>query len=263
MKTYETIQVEHAGFTATVTLNRPTRLNALNLLMVSELTEVFSTFERSDIIERPRAVVLTGGDRAFAAGADITELCELNPTQARAFSDAGHALGRVMEEASFPVIAAVEGFALGGGCELALCCDIIYASEKASFGLPEATLGLIPGFGGTQRLARRVGLGPARELIYTADRIDAARALEIGLVDRVFMPSGLSTAASACAARIAAKAPLAIASAKRVLNRGFDADLRVANELEATTFATLFATEDAREGLKAFLQKRDSEIKGR
>ena len=254
---FDTILVSEARPVVTLTINRPQKLNALNAQVIRELSEAFRALESEAPEARPRAVILTGaGEKAFVAGADIAEMSGLTPAQAYAFSAAGHRLGRLMEEASFPIIAAVNGFALGGGCELALCADYIFASERAKFGQPETNLGLMPGFGGTQRLSRRVGLGHARELVYAGEPIDAARALAIGLVNRVVPAEELLAVAEQHGRRIAEQAPLAVASSKRALNRGFDIDLAAASELEAIAFGALFATDDAREGLTAFLAKR-------
>lgn len=257
---YETLIVERDGAVATVTINRPGKLNALNAAVVRELTLVAADLARADA----RAVVVTGaGEKAFVAGADISEMSSMTPAQAQAFSEAGHRLGRALEEAPFACIAAVNGFALGGGCELALACDFIYASDHAKFGQPEVNLGLMPGFGGTQRLARRVGLGRARELVYSADVIGADEALRIGLANAVFPRAELLAKARATAIKIASKAPLAIAASKRAMLLGFDADLATANQLEATAFATLFGSDDQREGTRAFLDKRAATFQGR
>ena len=248
MPNYETITLEVADGIATVTVNRPDKLNALNAKVLAELTAAFVALSEAE--PRIRVAILTGaGDKAFVAGADI--------------SDSGHRLGLVIESAAFPVIAAVNGFALGGGCELAMCCDFIYASDKARFGQPEVNLGLMPGFGGTQRLSRRVGLTRARELVYTGDPIPAERALALGLVNEVVPHAELMTKAREVAQKIASKAPLAMASCKRVMARGFDADLSVANELEATAFSALFDTEDMREGTRAFMARRPAQFTGR
>jgi enoyl-CoA hydratase len=262
MASYETITVETSDGIAVVTINRPDKLNALNACVLAELTQAFVRLSESE--PAVRVAILTGaGDKAFVAGADIAEMADMGASRAKAFSDAGHRLGLVMEAAAFPIIGAVNGFALGGGCELALCCDFIYASDKARFGQPEVNLGLMPGFGGTQRLARRVGLACARELIYTADAIPADRALALGLANEVVPHAELMDRVRAVAAKIASKAPVAIAYSKRVMARGFDADLAVANELEATAFAALFDTEDMREGTRAFVEKRAAKFIGR
>jgi enoyl-CoA hydratase len=261
---YETLLVTDSDRVVTVIINRPSKLNALNARVLAELTQLFQSLEAAAPETRTRAAILTGsGEKAFVAGADISEMSGLSAAQGYAFSAAGHRLGRLMEDVSFPIIAAVNGFALGGGCELALCADYIFASERAKFGQPETTLGLMPGFGGTQRLSRRVGLARARELVYAGEPISAEQALAIGLVNRVLPAAELMSATEQHARRIAELAPLAVASSKRALNRGFDADLAAACELEATAFGALFATEDAREGLAAFLAKRRATYQAR
>ena len=261
---YETLLLSERELVATLTINRPSKLNALNAQVLSELTRAFEALEAAPAESRVRAAILTGaGEKAFVAGADIAEMSGLSAAQGYAFSAAGHRLGRLMEDVSFPIIAAVNGFALGGGCELALCADYIFAAEHAKFGQPETSLGLMPGFGGTQRLSRRVGLGRARELVYSGEPISAAQALSIGLVNRVLPASELLDQTEQHARRIAAQAPLAVASSKRALNRGFDADLAAACELEATAFGALFASEDAQSGLTAFLAKQRATYKDR
>jgi enoyl-CoA hydratase len=261
---YETLLVTEAEHVVTITINRPSKLNALNARVLAELTQLFQSLEAATPDTRARAAILTGaGEKAFVAGADIAEMSGLSAAQGYAFSAAGHRLGRLMEDVSFPIIAAVNGFALGGGCELALCADYIFASDRAKFGQPETTLGLMPGFGGTQRLSRRVGLARARELVYAGEPISAEHALGIGLVNRVVPAAELMTVSEEHARRIAEQAPLAVASSKRALNRGFDADLAAACELEATAFGALFATEDARAGLTAFLAKRRATYQAR
>ncbi|MEO8902227.1 MAG: enoyl-CoA hydratase-related protein [Polyangiaceae bacterium] len=261
---YETLLVTQAAHVVTVTVNRPNKLNALNALVLAELSAAFQSLEAAPPETRVRAAILTGaGEKAFVAGADIAEMSTLSAAQAYAFSAAGHRLGRLMEDVSFPIIAAVNGFALGGGCELALCADYIFASEHAKFGQPETNLGLLPGFGGTQRLSRRVGLGRARELVYSGEAINAQQALQIGLVNRVLPAAQLLPTAEDHARRIAEQAPLAVAASKRALNHGFDADLASACELEARSFGALFATDDAKQGLTAFLAKRRATYQAR
>ena len=251
MTTYETITVAIEGHVATLTVNRPDKLNAINGQVLDDLTAAVQSLGAQGV----RAAVLTGaGDKAFVAGADIAAMSAMGAEQAAAFARRGHALGDAMTEAPFPILAAVNGFALGGGTELALACDLIYASEKAKFGQPEVGLGVIPGFGGTQRLARRVGVGKARELIYIGATIDAAEALAIGLADRVFAPDALLTEARAAAEKIAKNAPLAVAHAKRALHAGENVPLAVAKELEIQAFALCFATEDQKSGMKSFLE---------
>lgn len=257
--------VERKGPIATLTINRPDKLNALSSSVIGELTRAFHALLVPSSGATPvRVAILTGaGDKAFIAGADIAEMCEMQAAEAKVFSDAAHRLAALIEAAPFPVIAAVNGFALGGGCEIALACDFIYASDKAKLGQPEVNLGVIPGIGGTQRLARRVGIGRARELIYTGDIIGAEQALAIGLVNAVVPAAELSAKVMAVAEKIAAKGPLAVSQAKRTMLRGVDADLVTANELEAQAFAMLFGTEDQKEGMRAFVEKRKADFKGR
>ncbi len=243
-----------AGEIVTLTLNRPDKLNALDAELIGALD---STFERLAGDPSVGIVILTGaGEKAFAAGADISAMSEMTVAQARAMSAKGHAIGARMESAHFPVIGAINGFALGGGCEIALACDFLYASDRAKFGQPEVKLGVIPGFGGTQRLARRVGLGMARELCYSGAVIDAQTALRIGLVNAVVAPADLIAKVTEVAKAIATVGPKAVAACKRVMLEGADLDLKDANALETTTFADLFETAEQREGMAAFLAKR-------
>jgi enoyl-CoA hydratase len=259
--TYETILVERDGATALVTLNRPKVLNALNVLMIRELREAFASLEADAGI---RAIVLTGaGERAFAAGADIGELSALpNPVRAVDLVHNGQGLTLELERMRTPTIAAVNGFALGGGCELAMACDIRIASEKARFGQPEVTLGLLPGYGGTQRTARLLGRGMAMYLCLSGEMIDAAEALRAGLVERVVAPDALLTEATRLAGVIASRAPLAIAATKRAIDDGASLPLAAALEIEALHFGTLVGTDDFREGTKAFLEKRPANFTG-
>ncbi len=258
------VLVERKGAIATLTVNRPDKLNALNSQVIGELIRNFHALLVPAEGQTPvRCAILTGaGEKAFIAGADIAEMSSMTTAQAKAFSDAAHRFCALMESAPFPVIAAVNGFALGGGCEVALACDFIYASEKAKLGQPEVNLGVIPGIGGTQRLARRIGVAKARELLYTGDMIDAQTALSLGLVNAVFPASELMAKTYETAEKIAKKGPLAIAQAKRTVLRGMDADLSSANELEAQAFAMLFGTADQKEGMRAFMEKRKAEFRG-
>lgn len=261
---YEFITVSHDAAVATVTINRPDKLNALNAKVIAELTHAFHHMRFSKGGDAPRAVILTGaGEKAFVAGADIAAMSSLSSHEAYEFSQAGHRLGYQIEMSPFVVIAAVNGFALGGGCELMLSCDLAYASDRAKFGQPEVNLGVIPGFGGTQRLVRRVGIVKARELVYTGDHINAEEAKRIGLVNDVFAGPELITKVTEIAKKIASKGPLAIAHAKRITLRGQDIDLATANELETQAFAACFATEDQKEGMAAFLEKRAATFKGK
>lgn len=257
---YLTLSTERTGAVATLTLSRPEKLNALSGEMLHELTHAF----RELLSDPPRAVIVTGaGPKAFSAGVDIGELASMSTALAKARADLGHALAAMIEAFPCPVIAAINGFALGGGLELALACDFMYASENAKLGQPEVSIGVIPGFGGTQRLAQRVGIARARELIYSGEIINAERALAIGLVNAVVPPSDLLTKVRALAEQIASKGPLAIAQAKRVMLRGVLGDITAASELEAQAFAMLFGTEDQKEGMQAFVEKRKPEFQGR
>jgi enoyl-CoA hydratase len=257
--TNEALLIQNDGVVATFTLNRPDKLNALNETLLVELSAAFAGLAT----QPPRAVIVTGAGKAFCAGVDIGEMSGMSTVEAKRRADGGHALGALIESLSCPVIAAVNGFALGGGCELALACDFIYAADTAKFGQPEVNLGVIPGFGGTQRLARRVGIGRARELVYTGEIITAEKALSIGLVNAVVPKDELMTRVRAVADQIAGKGPLAVAQAKRAVLRGADIDLPAANELEAQAFAMLFGSEDQKEGMKAFVEKRKPEFRGR
>ena len=260
--TFNTITITVDGPLAIVTINRPDKLNALNSNVISDLTQAAATLEVSDDI---RVVALTGaGEKAFVAGADIAEMQDLSPVQAQAFSEMGGMLGTSIETSEKPWIAAVNGFALGGGCELALACDFIYAADNAQFGQPEVKLGVIPGFGGTQRLARRVGVAKAKELCMTGDQITAGEALRIGLCDAVFPQAELMTRVKDLAGRIAANGPLAVAEVKRLIHQGQSTTLEHSLALEQRSFGLLFATADQREGMAAFLSKpkRKAQFKG-
>jgi len=256
-----TILVDRDDHVVTITLNRPDKLNALNDELLGELARTVRELMRDASV---RCAILTGaGDKAFAAGADIAAMQSMTAVQAKLFAELGHRVGHALEATHFPVIAAVNGFALGGGCELALACDFIYASEQAKLGQPEVNLGVLPGFGGTQLLARRVGAARARELCMTGDMVGAEEALRIGLVNAVVPHAELLPRVRAVAAKIASKGPLAVAGIKRVVVRGADVPLPTANELEATAFAALFGTYDQREGMMAFLEKRTPRFEGR
>ncbi|MDC0740266.1 enoyl-CoA hydratase/isomerase family protein [Polyangium mundeleinium] len=258
------VLVERTGPIATLTINRPTKMNALNAHLVAELARAFEALAASaDGEDAVRAAILTGAGKAFVAGADIGEMAEMTPVAAKRFADAGQRLCHRIEALPFPVIAAVNGFALGGGCELALACDFIYAAEGAKLGLPEVTLGVMPGFGGTQRLLRRVGAARARELVYTGDMVSAEQALVMGLVNAVHPAAELVLKARETAQKIASRGPLAVAAAKRVMLHGEGVDLASACEHEAQAFAGLFGSEDQREGMKAFLGKTKPSFLGR
>ncbi len=256
---YENIRLDVDGALAVLTIDRPKALNALNSKTIGELEDALNTLGSG-----VRALILTGGgEKAFVAGADISEMAQLTDAQAREFAAAGHRTLLKLEELGIPTLAAVNGFALGGGTELALACDLIYASEKAVFGLPEVTLGVIPGFGGTQRLTRLVGKARAKELIFTGGKVDAAKAKEIGLALEVLPGDKLLEHCKAVAAKILKVGPLAVSKAKRVIESGADADLHAALEVERQGFAALFGSEDQKEGMKAFLEKRPANFTGR
>ncbi|MGE6759146.1 enoyl-CoA hydratase-related protein [Corallococcus interemptor] len=256
---YQNIKFEKDGALAILTVDRPKALNALNSATFHEMEHALNSLK-----EDTRALIVTGGgDKAFVAGADIAEMSTISAAQAREFSALGHRVFEHLENLPIPTIAAVNGFALGGGLELALGCDLIYASEKAKLGVPEVTLGVIPGFGGTQRLTRLLGRARAKELLFTADRLDAAKAKEIGLVLDVVPADKLMEHVKAVAAKILKNGPLAVAQAKRVVEYGADQDLRAANELERQGFAVLFGSEDQREGMAAFLAKRPANFQGK
>jgi enoyl-CoA hydratase len=259
----EILVVEQDDPLVVATLNRPDKLNALDVELLRELGALVAELAARPVATRPRALVLTGsGDKAFAAGADIAAMSTLTPEEARAFSEFGQRVGRALEEAPFPSIAAVNGFALGGGAELALACDFIIASDRARFGQPEVGLGLLPGFGGTQRLVRRVGIGMARELLYTGAIIDASRAKAIGLANDVVPHAELVGKAKDIGHAIASKAPLSIATCKRLVLRGSEISLDAALEAETLAFGAAFATKDAREGIDAFLARRPPKFQG-
>ncbi|RMH42201.1 MAG: enoyl-CoA hydratase/isomerase family protein [Deltaproteobacteria bacterium] len=261
MSDYQTIRLERDGYLATITISREKQLNALNSQVLSELHAAVAELELDAAV---RVVVVTGaGDKAFVAGADIAEMVDMDPAQARPFAELGGALGHAIETSAKVYIAAVNGFALGGGCELALCCDFIYASSKARFGQPEVKLGVIPGFGGTQRLPRRVGVAKAKELVLGGGMIDAQEALRIGLADKVVPPEELMAACRAIADQIAANGPLAVAEAKKVIHQGQSMALEHAIALEQRAFAELFITADRAEGMRAFLDKRPANFEGK
>lgn len=261
------IERTQSGHVATLTINRPEKLNALNAEVLAELSAAIATLVGESATGEPscatRAVIVTGAGKAFVAGADIAAMAEMSTTAAARFSEVGHALCAAIEAAPFPVLAAVNGFALGGGLELALACDFIFAADTAKVGLPEVTLGVIPGFGGTQRLARRVGVGRARELVYTGRMVAADEALRIGLVNEVVPGAELLARAMKVAEQIASVGPLAVAAAKRAMLHGSEVALGPACELERQAFAGLFGTEDQRTGMGAFLKKEKASFAGK
>jgi enoyl-CoA hydratase len=257
---YENILFEVQDGVGVLTFNRPKALNALNPKTLEEVLDVVGRVQQEDSI---RVLVLTGaGEKAFVAGADITEFPKMNPLQARQFAEVGQNIFFQLEQLPKPVIACVNGFALGGGCEIAMSCDFIYASDKARFGQPEINLGLIPGFGGTQRLARKVGGPKAKELCMTGEMLDAQQARELGLVAKVFPAEQLIEETLKVAKLLASRSPGVLRSIKQVINRGLDVDLKSGCALEVEAFGLCFASEDAKEGVGAFLEKRKPEFKG-
>jgi len=250
---YDNLKYELKGDIAYITINRPEVLNALSSDILDELYASFN--DASNDIE-VRAIILTGEGKAFVAGADIAEMHGLSVQEGKAMMAKGHTVMNFIESLNKPVIAAVNGFALGGGCELAMACDIRIASEKAKFGQPEVNLGIIPGFGGTQRLPRLVGKGMGKYLIMTAEMISADEAYRIGLVEKVVPAEELMGAAEKVAKTIIRKAPIAITTAKQTINTGYNLDIVTASQLEIESFVTPFASDDRKEGMGAFLEKR-------
>jgi enoyl-CoA hydratase len=258
---FKNLLVDIKDKVAVITINRPDKLNALNNETLSELKSIFNILKYDDNVY---VVILTGsGEKAFVAGADISELNKLDMLEAKKFSEFGQSVFSTIEEFDKPVIAAVNGFALGGGCELALACHIRIASDNAKFGQPEVNLGIIPGYGGTQRLARLVNSGRAMEMILTADLIDANTALEIGLVNKVFEHSDLLSKAWEMAMKIASKGQQAIKFAIKAVNASNQLSLRDGQNYEATLFALCCGTEDFKEGTSAFLEKRKPAFKNK
>ena len=258
---FENLLLERDGGVAVVTVNRPKVLNALNTQTLDELRRAVLELKHDTAV---RAVILTGaGEKSFIAGADINELATQTPTTGREHAIAGQHVLDLVEHLGKPVIAAINGYALGGGCELAMACTIRMASETAKLGQPEINLGLIPGYAGTQRLARIVGRGRALELLLTGDQISAQEAHRLGLVNRVVPAADLMTEARKLAATLAAKAPIAIRYILEAVHKGIEMPFAQAQIFEATLFGLVASTEDMREGTKAFLEKRKAEFKGK
>lgn len=245
---------------ATITFNRPKVLNALNQASLQEFSEALDTVASDEDI---RVLVLTGaGEKSFVAGADITEFLRFNVLKAKLFAEMGHRLVNRLQELPIPVVAAVNGFALGGGCEVILGCDFVYAAENAMFGLPEINLGIIPGFGGTQRLPRLVGKNMAKEMIFTGKMISAAEAHAAGLVNRVCPLEQLMDEVMKTASTMASKGRASLRAAKQAVNNGMDVDLKSGCRIEIDAFAICLASTDAKEGTEAFLEKRKATFKG-
>ena len=256
---YETIAVQVSDRVATVTVNRPDKLNALNDRVITELGEAVDQVVSDSNVG---GIILTGAGRAFVAGADISELESHGPVSAKRLAQTGQDVFGRFESSPKPVIAAVNGFALGGGCELAMACHIRIASEAAKFGQPEVKLGLIPGYGGTQRLPRLVGRGRALQLLLTGEMIDAQEAFRIGLVNRVVPAAELMATVKALATELASKAPIAMRYIIEAVNRGLEISFESAQIHEATLFGLVASTADMREGTRAFLEKRKAQFKG-
>jgi len=258
---YENLLYEKRDGIAYITLNRPKVLNALNRKTVEELQHALLDARGDDSV---RVIIMTGaGEKSFVAGADIGELAQQTPVSGREFSLFGQSVFHLLETMGKPSICAINGFALGGGCELALACTIRIASKTAKLGQPEVKLGIIPGYGGSQRLARLCGKGVAHELCLTGEMISAEEALRIGLVNHVYEPAELMPAAEALAKKIIANAPLAVKYTMEAIERGMDMGQEEGMFLEATLFGLVCTTEDMREGTKAFLEKRPGQFKGK
>lgn len=252
------VELKVENYIATVVINRPKALNALNSEVILDLEKVVLEIRtRKDI----RVVLLMGGgEKSFVAGADIAQMSNFNPLEGAEFSRLGQNVFRMITELPYPTIAVIQGFALGGGCELALACDIRIASEKARFSQPEVGLGIIPGFGGTQRLARLIGAGQAKKLIFSGETIMAPQALGIGLVEQVVAPEQLDETVLKLARAIASKSPNAIKLAKTSIDQGLEGSLEEGTRLEAGLFALCFASPEQKEGMTAFMEKRESKF---
>ena len=256
---FELLLVETSDRIATITINRPDKLNALNGAVLAELATAMSALAADATVG---VIVITGAGRAFVAGADISEIATTDGAGLEAFARRGQGIYRGIERSKKPVLAAVNGFALGGGCELALACHVRVASTKARFGLPEVKLGLIPGYGGTQRLPRLIGRGPALKLILSGEPIDGLEAYRIGLAEILAEPDALMTVVRSFAAGILANGPVAVAAALEAVDLGLDKSLDEGLSLEARLFGTLGGTADMREGTRAFVEKRPAAFRG-
>ncbi|MBV4425739.1 short-chain-enoyl-CoA hydratase [Clostridium tyrobutyricum] len=255
----ENVILKEENGIAEIIINRPKALNALNSETLKELGSIIDDIHVNDNI---KAVIITGsGEKSFVAGADIAQMSKLNSIEAAKFSRLAQNVFSKIENLPKLVIAAVNGFALGGGCELAMACDIRFASKKAKFGQPEVNLGILPSFGGTQRLPRLVGKGIAKELIFSTDMISANEAYRIGLANKVYEPEELLTKAKEFAQKVMTKSPVGVRLAKASINNGLDVDLEAGLKYEANSFGLCFSTEDQKEGMKAFLEKRKANFK--
>ena len=257
---YDNIIFQVEDGISTITFNRPETLNALNSELLKEFSQALDEIAANEDI---RVLILTGaGEKSFVAGADISELATFNALQAKRFSERGHFMMNKLQELPIPVIAATNGFALGGGCEIAIACDFIYASENAMFGLPEINLGIIPGFGGTQRLSRLIGKNIAKELIFTGKMIPASEAHAIGMVNNVCSQESLMDEVVKTAKSIVLKGKVSLRAAKQAINSGMNVDLNSGCSIEIDAFSLCMASPDAKEGTSAFLEKRKADFKG-
>ena len=263
-KEWSTLKIEVAESFATITINRPTKLNALNIELLHELKDLLSELNKDEDFVI-KGLLLTGeGDKAFVAGADISEMSEMNPSDAYTFGHLGQQVTLLFENLRIPVIACVNGFALGGGCEIALSCDFIYSTNNALFGQPEVKLGLIPGFGGTQRLAKIIGRNHAKEIIFSGRNVTAAEAQSLGLVLKTFATKAeMMIEANKTLKAITANSSFAVSIAKKVMNEGIDLTTTEGLQLEKRQFSGIFTSEDMREGTRAFLEKRIPNFKGK
>jgi len=260
MAEYKNLLFENQDGVGILTMNRPKALNALNTETLGELSVLLDEIAKDESV---KVVIITGAERSFVAGADITEMLHFTSAQGREFGRLGQSVFNKIEKMPKPVIAAINGFALGGGCELSMSCDIRIASEKAKFGQPEVGLGILPGFAGTQRLPRLVGRGKAKEILFTGEVFDAKEALSIGLVEKVVPPEELMEAAMTMAKKIMKNAPYAVRLCKDAVNTGLDVDLDAGQEYEATLFGVTCATDDKKEGMSAFVEKRKPNFTGK
>lgn len=257
---YQFIKIDKEEKVAVLKLNRPKTLNALDSELLKELDFAVDELRLDEDVD---VIIITGEGKAFVAGADISEMKDLGAEEARKFGNLGQSVFRKIEKMEKPIIAAVNGFALGGGCELAMCCDMRIASKKAKFGQPEVGLGIIPGFSGTQRLTRLVGIGKAKELLFTADIIKAEEAEKIGLVNKVVAPEELMNETMNLANKIAKNAQMAVRYANVAINRGIETDIETGIEIESNLFGLCFATKDQKEGMSAFIEKRKAVFEGK
>jgi enoyl-CoA hydratase len=263
-KSYNTLKFEMTEKFGTITINRPAKLNALNTELLSELREILTDLKNDEGFSVQGLIVTGEGDKAFIAGADIAEMSDMNPSDAYTLGQLGQNVTVLFETLQVPVIACVNGFALGGGCEMAMSCDFIYATENAVFGQPEVKLGLIPGFGGTQRLAKLVGRNNAKELIFSGRNVKADEAQRMGLVVRTFATKAEMLAeAMKTLKTCAANSPYAVSIAKKVMNEGIDLTISEGLQLEKRQFSAIFSSEDMREGTRAFVEKRAPQFKGK